>query len=643
MLFGVRSSVSGFSAPLPETEALTRFFEQLRASQYHLDAKQLAASHRILLSAHAENWAIERLRFVLMLLFAKSRQEQIEFTAQFDRWLGISTQSKQIGLATRIARRTRQRLIELFVFVVALVVMVLGTFIVVRLWQTAAPPVIPSAAGIGRTLEPVGPPGLSDAIRVVAIVPLALFIAYLVLRWRRSRLWVAARASGENIEFDQIEVAPSLGPVFGGSVLYEIALELRRPRPTPTLELDIERTVEATARQAGHFSAIWRQQARRPEYVVLIEEYSYRDHIARIVDAGIDSLKKLEVGIQRYHYNSDPRVVVADDRRRTPVSLLSLAERERHARLIIFGSGRGLVHPLTDRLGSRLRQALEPWTDRILLSTDPVETWGEREHQLLKDGFSVGTASVTGLVALAARVSQGRPQSEGLLEPRLKISYAQPVSADFAVPSRQAAAVKTEAIVPERHARETWKQLKRRLQAVLRTTYSDLKRLVTAEAQQVGKSAPLSQGGGLMYRNTLRAIITTVVVGSHLVSLALLLLPGLLVQSERYQLIFSVMPMSTLYLMSAIKAALLTMETEDASYLRGYRLARTYVITHILLATVLSLNARFNSFARDGCCASDLRVASNESWIDRILFWPVTRHSLRNSFSHKLRRGGRHN
>ena len=196
----------------------------------------------------------------------------------------------------------------------------------------------------------------------------------------------------------------------------------------PLVDLDIERTVESTARQAGHFSPVWRHRVRRPEYVVLIEENGRRDHVARILDAGVEALKKLGVWIQRYYYTGDPRVVVRDDSSRTPVNLAALGERERHTRLLIIGSGRGLVNPLTDRVGARLRQALEPWTDKVFLSTEPMETWAEREHQLLRDGFSVGTASVTGLVALSTRVAQGNSQSGELLEGRLKISQPKPES-----------------------------------------------------------------------------------------------------------------------------------------------------------------------------------------------------------------------
>jgi hypothetical protein len=462
-LFGIGTSLRRSSARLPNPEALTNFFEQLRASQYRLDPRQLAAAHRILLSAHAENWAIERLRFVLMILLAKTRQEQSDFDGQFDRWLGIIKESRPTGLATWLARRSRAGLITLIVMLAAV-----SGFLAMRAWYIGAPSrTIPTGDVIMRQLdvklitravEAVSSLGLADMLRAGAVVPLALFAAFMLLRRRRRALWLAARAKGETIEFDQLESAPALGSVFGGSAVYEIARELRRHRPVPVLELDIDRTVEATARQAGHFSAVWRQRVRRPEYVVLIEENSYRDHIARILDAGMDALKKLEVTIQRFYYNSDPRVVVADDRQRTPIRLAALAERGRHARLIIFGSGRGLVNPLTDKLGARLRYALQPWMERTFLSTEPVATWGSREHQLLRDGFSLGTASTAGLIAVATRVAQGT-QGGALLEPRLKISYAPLVSLESGARGREAFIAPTEAVEERRgpEARQRFK------------------------------------------------------------------------------------------------------------------------------------------------------------------------------------------
>jgi hypothetical protein len=464
-------TVRGSRVQLPDVDSLTGFFDQLRATQYRLDPQQLAVAYRILLSAHADNWTVDRLQFVLMILLAKTRQEQRDFVGHFDRWLGIRRPSERRGLAVSIARRSSPILIWMLVALGAFIIVALGAFIIYWAISTGGPsngiPTKPSVgqlpSAIAMAVEVIRSFGLAKVIRAGALIPLAVFVSWILLRWHRRALWLEARATGGTIDFDQIEVPAALGHVFGGPDLYATARELRRHRPVPWLDLDIDRTVESTARQAGHFSAVWRQRVRRPEYVVLIEENGRRDHIARILDAGLEALKKLGVWIQRYYYSSDPRVVVRDDPNRTPVNLAALGERGRHTRLIIFGSGRGLVNPLTDRVGSRIRQALQPWTERVFLSTEPMETWAEREHQLLRDGFSVGTASVTGLLAVATRVAQGSSHSGELLEGRLKISQREPVSTSPTAslsPSQSTAAP----IDPmrERDAKARWELLTRK-------------------------------------------------------------------------------------------------------------------------------------------------------------------------------------
>lgn len=393
---------------LPDTDSLTSFFEQLRAAQYRLNPKQLAAAYRILLSAHAENWTIDRLQFVLMILLAKTRQEQREFPEHFDLWLGRPTVG--VRVSSRYSVTSIAGMIALAVLVAILMCWLFRGVPSKDVAKDAVPPLAPGS------LDAISNEWVA-IIHLLAFVPLVAFLVWMAVRRRGGRAPESEARSIEGaIEFDQIEAIPNLSQVLGGPALNAIARELRRHRPTSALELDISATVEATAHQAGHFCAVWRNRVRRPEYVVLIEENSRRDHIARIMDAIIDRLKKLEVGIQRFYFSGDPRVVVRDDRNRTSVSLAAVGEQTRHARLLILATGRGLVNPLTDQLWPKIKIAMQPWTDKIFLSTEPMKTWGEREHQLLRDGFSIGTASFGGFVAVATRVAQGSSHSGVLLE-----------------------------------------------------------------------------------------------------------------------------------------------------------------------------------------------------------------------------------
>jgi hypothetical protein len=450
--------ISGSDVRLPDPDSLISFFEQLRAARYRIDPRQLAAAYRILLSAHLDNWTVDHLQFVLMILFAKTKQEQLDFKEHFDRWLGIREPTKPTRLAHAIARATRGVLITaLIVLVVIPAIPVISAFVTQSPLQQSGITPPPGPSGLGPALGAIGSIGLVEAVRASALVPLAIFGTWLLLRWLRLAPWLGARTLiGETLEFDQIDASPAIGHVFRSSALSTTARELRRHRPVASLELDIDRTVESTAQQAGHFSAVWRHRVRRPEYVILIEESGERDHIARILDAAIEVLKKLEVPIRRYYYRGDPRVVANDDPNRSPLSLASLAERERNARLLILGSGRGLINPLNNQLGSRIALALQPWSDKIFLSTEPMEIWGEREHQLLRQGFSVGTASTAGFMSVATRVAQGSSQIGELLEGQLK--FSEPVTNEgvISTPSPYLSVAAINDGAPEQRAEKPW-------------------------------------------------------------------------------------------------------------------------------------------------------------------------------------------
>ena len=131
-------------------------------------------------------------------LLAKTRQEQLDFGQHFDRWLGIRRPSKRAGLAASIARQSSPVLIATLVSLGFIAVLIIG-----RLTGLGGPSQpIPTDPGgqlppaISRVVNAVGSLRLADAIRAGALIPLAVFVGWLLLRWRRRILWLDTRAKG---------------------------------------------------------------------------------------------------------------------------------------------------------------------------------------------------------------------------------------------------------------------------------------------------------------------------------------------------------------------------------------------------------------------------------------------------------------
>lgn len=406
---------------LPHVDSLIDFFQQLRLAKFRLDPVQLVSAEQMLLMAHSEEWSVDRFRSVLTMLFGKTLQEQKELNEYFDRWTGIKRAVQYTGASVNVAQKSRlgRRLVIVLSIVITLVMA--GWF-----WRVVANP----PATKSETSQQLQTPAdsrqfwdviIGDLLRAGAALPILLFFVWYVREGRRRALWRTARAEEATIDFEEIQIPALLEPIYVNPDMRASARQLRRHRPTESREFDVEHSIYATAGNAGYFTPIWLHRLTRPEYIILIEESSTYDHIARLADLVVEQLRANGVAIQRFYFNTDPRLVFRDDRERTAVRLFALSDRTPDTRLLIFGSGAGFFNSLTDQINGRIRDVLRAWPARVLLSVRPIEAWGGHEAALLDSGFSLGTASVDGIKALADRSTQKPfPSGHILAEARLQ-------------------------------------------------------------------------------------------------------------------------------------------------------------------------------------------------------------------------------
>jgi hypothetical protein len=426
------------TAALPGADALFSFLDGLRRDGYRIDARNIAAAQCLLADANAEgadSAAARRIKFRLAPIIAKSASEQQDFYRRFDAWhrepATLRPRAPGNKSTTGPAIEAVKRDLRRWVIAGAVVVfLALAGSVTWYFWPpqetvVVEPPPPPTPPERGRaydlpqerfTATRKRVSSLYDAARIaVAAAPLLALAAWLALRWRRRLLLLSRGFAQGGAELAGMPLPLTTSEVlFAGPELRASAHDLRKHRYLPTRELNAYRTVDATARQAGLFTPIYRERRQLPEYVFLIEENGANDHLARLFDVAIDRLRHEQVVIQRYYFHTDPRQLQADDRDRSIVSLAELAARTDDHRLFVIASADGFFHPLSGEVENWV-QRLQPWQSRMMLSTRSLEQWTLAELRLLEEGFSLATAEASGFAAAGEKVAVGDDSAE-LLE-----------------------------------------------------------------------------------------------------------------------------------------------------------------------------------------------------------------------------------
>jgi hypothetical protein len=228
---------------------------------------------------------------------------------------------------------------------------------------------------------------------------LAVLAAWLLVARLRRRLVLQRLPAQGRPDFASLQTGPSAEPLFDPTRLRRTAAALRRPSVQPVRQLDVLRSVEAGARQAGLTVAVYGSRRAMPEYVALIERCAAEDHQARLTDELLAQLRELGVAVERYFYSGDPRTCVPQAGGRG-MRLADVLARHHRATLLLFAPASRLFSPVSGRL--------QPWVDplrslprRALLTAEPAYHWTGLETALAEQGFGVLEAHEGGLLSFA--------------------------------------------------------------------------------------------------------------------------------------------------------------------------------------------------------------------------------------------------
>jgi N-acetylmuramoyl-L-alanine amidase len=145
-------------------------------------------------------------------------------------------------------------------------------------------------------------------------------------------------------------------------------------------ELDLPGTIDATIEKGGMVDFKYRRQTRPPEYLMLIDQQSRRNHRSQLFNHIFRKFRTNEVLIERFYYDGDPRLCY-NEQYPEGISLTALQQRYGQARLFIIGSGHAFIHKMTGKLVD-WAEVLKGWKERALFTPKAVVKWGRRERRL---------------------------------------------------------------------------------------------------------------------------------------------------------------------------------------------------------------------------------------------------------------------
>ncbi|MET0540994.1 MAG: PASTA domain-containing protein, partial [Variovorax sp.] len=197
-----------------------------------------------------------------------------------------------------------------------------------------------------------------------------------------------------------------------------VSRELRRPRRTDRLELDLRQTIAATLRSGGALSPHYRARHATPEYVVLIDQRSPHDQLARCAEDIVWALDRQGVVLHVFRFAGDPSVCIPmrvggssgsrpAQGARQRLQLGELVARAEGQRILLFAEAGQFVDPLTGDLRPGV-DALEAHGRCMLFTAQPVPGWGQAEQALAQHGILVLPLQMRGLASGADWLSSQR-------------------------------------------------------------------------------------------------------------------------------------------------------------------------------------------------------------------------------------------
>lgn len=286
----------------------------------------------------------------------------------------------------------------LFVAVVATGLLLM--FLTRGYWLNASPGLKETLPVANPTAAAVGRGTISTYYLWLALVPIVAIIAFEAFRRRASAL--KRGAAPRDASALALQIAISDSPMFRPGAIQSALSDLRRHRQIKSTELDISRSVAATVRYAGFVQLVPGRRFVTPDYVLLNDRASGRDHFGELGSILAARLNIEQVRVTRAEYFGDPRRLrmIGSNGERRLIALDRLIERCPDARLLIFADTADFWDSVHNRWRSWVK-SLTAFDSVSVLTPRPRSAWGPRERELVAQGFLLAPATSSGIMDLA--------------------------------------------------------------------------------------------------------------------------------------------------------------------------------------------------------------------------------------------------
>jgi hypothetical protein len=363
-----------------------------------------------LLSRVEQTHSPAELEALLGPLFATDQKRQEEFHQVFARHfpseglaMAAEIEPVESQSPTETARGPRRRLwipIALCALLVAGVLAYLGlTKHLVGPVEVPPEPSAPITVVVTPNANTQAPPE-KVSYGPLLVLFLFLLLVHQGLRYRRRHLALErARQRKPPVSWPIKARTPEIRD-YRSDLFFRTARLLRQRRISDAERLDIPRSIAATIEARGFPTLRTKPDSVFPEYLVLVQRASFRDHQARLFEQLAKALATEGLFLELYFYDTDPRVCTArESSSSSPIA--ELQKKYPEHRLLLFTEGEELLDPISGELAPWVA-LLHDWRERALLTPREAAAWGLRE-KTLEEAFVVLPATVLGISELANR------------------------------------------------------------------------------------------------------------------------------------------------------------------------------------------------------------------------------------------------
>ena len=411
------------AAPSPAQrliQALPQLLERLRRADFDVGTEQYLAACDLILELSLRHAAMSRQQLCPSLagLFCTRADEQQRFPELFDPWFDpLELEPKPHPPPSPVEpvvpepswlEHFRRQLLQLRWLALALALLVA---IGVGYWLWPSEPeqveqtsVTSTSEEPSKPPEPVKPrqrlipppqtpaepvippdqyhPAWSEPARQAWLLPVTIWFFWFLSRLLLRQLTLARRKRkpGEEISLKHLQLALDHTKLLAGHALARTWRQLRRYRSHPMRRLDEAATVERTLAHGGYFQPVFRERQVPPAYLVLNDRRHAQDHAAAMVDELVATMRRENLAVSLFDYDSDPEHAVRTGDlglARSPAELASVyADHD----LLLAGDGETLVKHENGRAHHQL-DAFAAFQRRLMLTLEPV--WAQGSHQEL--------------------------------------------------------------------------------------------------------------------------------------------------------------------------------------------------------------------------------------------------------------------